>query len=186
MRADDWSIVDPSARGRDSVRISSQTAYDEAIFVLDLAHMPAGCSTWPAFWTLSQQGPWPAGGEIDIIEGMCPPISSPRSAKSLTRTLSRAGVNLNTQNQATLHTSPGCTIPSDGRRQTGYVSFSCGRPDPNILFLHKLKKNTTEPSLVITVTLTLISTKGVASSSPKIPPPTVPCSTSTVVDTTLC
>ena len=186
MRADDWSIVDPSARGRDSVRISSQTAYDEAIFVLDLAHMPAGCSTWPAFWTLSQQGPWPAGGEIDIIEGMCPPISSPRSAKSLTRTLSRAGVNLNTQNQATLHTSPGCTIPSDGRRQTGYVSFSCGRPDPNILFLHKLKKNTTEPSLVITVTLTLISTKGVASSSLKIPPPTVPCSTSTVVDTTLC
>ena len=85
MRADDWSIVNPSARGRDSVRISSQTAYDEAIFVLDLAHMPAGCATWPAFWTLSQQGPWPAGGEIDIIEGTRPPISSPRSAKSLTR-----------------------------------------------------------------------------------------------------
>ena len=129
MRADDWSIVDPSARGRDSMRISSQTAYDEAIFVLDLAHMPAGCSTWPAFWTLSQQGPWPAGGEIDIIEGMCPPISSPRSARSLTRALSRPGVNLNTQNQATLHTSPGCTIPSDGRRQTGCVSFlRCARP----------------------------------------------------------
>jgi hypothetical protein len=83
MRADDWSIVDPSARGRDSVRISSQTAYDEAIFVLDLAHMPAGCSTWPAFWTLSQQGPWPAGGEIDIIEGTRPRIS--HSAKLLTR-----------------------------------------------------------------------------------------------------
>jgi hypothetical protein len=75
MRADDWSIVDPSARGRDSVRISSQTAYDEAIFVLDLAHMPAGCSTWPAFWTLSKQGPWPAGGEIDIIEGTRPHVS---------------------------------------------------------------------------------------------------------------
>jgi hypothetical protein len=70
MRADDWSIVGPSARGRDSIRISSQSAYDEAIFVLDLAHMPAGCATWPAFWSLSQQGPWPAGGEIDIIEGM--------------------------------------------------------------------------------------------------------------------
>ena len=75
MRADDWSIVSPSARGRDSIRISSQKAYDEAIFVLDLAHMPAGCATWPAFWTLSQAGPWPAGGEIDIIEGMRPPIS---------------------------------------------------------------------------------------------------------------
>jgi hypothetical protein len=72
MRADDWSIVNASARGRDSVRISSQTAYDEAVFVLDLEHMPYGCATWPAFWTLSQQGPWPAGGEIDIIEGKHP------------------------------------------------------------------------------------------------------------------
>jgi hypothetical protein len=69
MRADDWSIVNASARGRDSVRISSQTAYDEAILVLDVAHMPAGCATWPAFWTKSQAGPWPAGGEVDIIEG---------------------------------------------------------------------------------------------------------------------
>jgi hypothetical protein len=69
MRADDWSIVDPSARGRDSVRISSQSAYDDALFVLDLTHMPAGCATWPAFWTLSKAGPWPNGGEIDIIEG---------------------------------------------------------------------------------------------------------------------
>ena len=69
MRADDWSIVGPTARGRDSVRISSQTAYDEAIFVLDLQHMPYGCATWPAFWTLSQKGPWPTGGEIDVIEG---------------------------------------------------------------------------------------------------------------------
>ena len=69
MRADSWSIVDPSARGRDSIRISTQNAYGESILVLDLAHMPAGCATWPAFWTLSQKGPWPIGGEIDIIEG---------------------------------------------------------------------------------------------------------------------
>ena len=76
MRADDWSIVDPSARGRDSVRISSLTAYNDSVIVLDLAHMPAGCATWPAFWTLSQQGPWPNGGEIDIIEGMLPRLPS--------------------------------------------------------------------------------------------------------------
>jgi hypothetical protein len=69
MRADNSTIVDPSARGRDSVRISSLNAYDDAIFVLDLTHMPAGCATWPAFWTLSKDGPWPNGGEIDIIEG---------------------------------------------------------------------------------------------------------------------
>jgi hypothetical protein len=69
MRANDWSIVDASARGRDSVRISTQNAYGESIFVLDLAHMPAGCATWPAFWAKSQKGPWPNGGEVDIIEG---------------------------------------------------------------------------------------------------------------------
>ncbi|KAI0256408.1 glycoside hydrolase family 16 protein [Lactifluus subvellereus] len=95
MRADDWSIVNPTARGRDSVRISSQSAYDDALFVLNITHMPAGCATWPAFWTLSQAGPWPNGGEIDIIEG----------------------VNLNQINQATLHTTPGCTMPTDAFRQ---------------------------------------------------------------------
>ena len=69
MRADDVSMVASSARGRDSIRISSQTSYNDSIIVLDVQHMPAGCSTWPAFWTLSAKGPWPQGGEIDIIEG---------------------------------------------------------------------------------------------------------------------
>jgi hypothetical protein len=50
--------------------------------------MPAGCGTWPAFWS---NGPnWPAGGEIDIIEG----------------------VNDYTNNQATLHTNAGCGLAS--------------------------------------------------------------------------
>ncbi|KAI0294921.1 concanavalin A-like lectin/glucanase domain-containing protein [Russula brevipes] len=93
MRADDTSFVSPSARGRDSIRISSENAYDDAMFVLDLQHMPTGCATWPAFWTLSKAGPWPNGGEIDIIEG--------------TSTL---------LNQATLHTTPGCTMPPDDQR----------------------------------------------------------------------
>jgi hypothetical protein len=116
MRADDWSIVDPSARGRDSVRISSQCAYDEAIFVLDLAHMPAGCATWPAFWTLSQKGPWPNGGEVDIIEGM-PLISLPFLLSYSPRLLSCTGVNLQKVNQATLHTTPGCQMPPDPLRE---------------------------------------------------------------------
>jgi hypothetical protein len=116
MRADDWSIVDPSARGRDSVRISSKNAYNEAIFVLDLAHMPAGCATWPAFWTLSQQGPWPNGGEIDIIEGML--LVSLVSLLDDSRAYTpRAGVNLQQANQATLHTTPGCQMPPDAFRQ---------------------------------------------------------------------
>ncbi|EIW63420.1 uncharacterized protein TRAVEDRAFT_161729 [Trametes versicolor FP-101664 SS1] len=88
MRADANNIVSPTSRGRDSVRISSQRAYDEAVVVLDLSHMPEGCGTWPAFWSLSQRGPWPHGGEIDIIEG----------------------VNQDKLNLASLHTTPGCTM----------------------------------------------------------------------------
>lgn len=72
MKADDTSFVDIDSRGRDSIRIVSNAAYDAALMVLDLAHMPEGCGTWPAWWTLSAQGPWPLGGEIDIIEGMSP------------------------------------------------------------------------------------------------------------------
>lgn len=36
--------------------------------VADIAHMPDGCGTWPAWWT-NGQGTWPSGGEFDIIEG---------------------------------------------------------------------------------------------------------------------
>ncbi|KAH9963826.1 concanavalin A-like lectin/glucanase domain-containing protein [Russula dissimulans] len=96
MHADDVSVVDPAARGRSSIRIHSQKAYDDSIIVLDLEHMPAGCATWPSFWTLSSTGPWPNGGEIDIIEG----------------------VNQNTINQATLHTTPNCVMPADSLRQS--------------------------------------------------------------------
>ncbi|KAH9047159.1 concanavalin A-like lectin/glucanase domain-containing protein [Lactarius hengduanensis] len=104
MRADNRTIVAPSARGRDSIRISSQKTYNEAIFVLDLQHMPAGCGTWPAFWTRTDTGPWPIGGEIDIIEG----------------------INLKTHNRATLHTTPNCTMPPDELRQpqTGETSLT--------------------------------------------------------------
>jgi hypothetical protein len=69
MRVDSTNYVSPSARGRDSVRIISNNAYEECIIVLDIQHMPEGCGTWPAFWTLSSSRRWPYGGEIDIIEG---------------------------------------------------------------------------------------------------------------------
>ena len=71
MRADSTKVIDSNVRGRDSVRISSWDAYEDSVIVLDIQHMPEGCATWPAFWTLSQNGPWPNGGEIDIVEGMC-------------------------------------------------------------------------------------------------------------------
>jgi len=103
MRADDWSYVPSGARGRDSVRIHSNSAYDEAVVVLDLQHMPEGCGTWPAFWSLSQKGPWPNGGEIDIIEG----------------------VNRDVANLASLHTTPGCTMPQQHLESGSPTSLNC-------------------------------------------------------------
>lgn len=76
------------ASTRQSIRITTQSQYNGGLFVMDSVHMPTGCATWPAFWT---NGPnWPTNGEIDIIEG----------------------INNYTNNQATIHTAPGCTIAS--------------------------------------------------------------------------
>jgi hypothetical protein len=47
---------------------------------------------WPAFWTFGQSGIWPAGGEIDIIEG----------------------VHDNIHNQVAFHTEPGCMYTPSG------------------------------------------------------------------------
>jgi len=103
MRVDTKAVVGPHDRGRDSVRIISNQVYGDSVIVVELTHMPEGCATWPAFWTLSPAGPWPQGGEIDIIEG----------------------VNLDTQNRASLHTSPNCTMPPS-RKQCGTpVSLDC-------------------------------------------------------------
>lgn len=72
MFPDSKNVVKSGSRGRDSNRISSKKAFDESVVIIDLEHMPHGCATWPAFWSLSQEGPWPAGGEIDIIEVTAP------------------------------------------------------------------------------------------------------------------
>jgi len=74
-----------SGSGRRSVRLTSKKAWNSGLFLLDLEHMPTGCGTWPAWWTVGPN--WPAGGEIDIIEG----------------------VNVQNFDQSTLHTDAGCT-----------------------------------------------------------------------------
>ncbi|KAJ7148542.1 glycoside hydrolase family 16 protein [Mycena crocata] len=95
LRADAHNVVSPSARGRNSVRIRSNNAYTTHVAVFDIAHMPQGCGTWPAVWETDEAN-WPRGGEVDILEG----------------------VNDVGNNQVTLHTSPGCTMPAS-RTQTG-------------------------------------------------------------------
>lgn len=83
---------------RDSVRIhDDQFKFNtNTLILMDSTHMPTGCGTWPAFWSNGDN--WPYQGEIDILEG----------------------INDNTQNQATLHTSSGCTaVPDSSHPSTG-------------------------------------------------------------------
>ncbi|KAL3442058.1 concanavalin A-like lectin/glucanase domain-containing protein [Aspergillus insuetus] len=78
-------------RGRRSVRIASKSVYNHGLIILDLTHMPGNaCGSWPAFWMVGPD--WPAGGEIDIIEG----------------------VSLLDYNAVALHTTTGCSIDDSG------------------------------------------------------------------------
>ncbi|ELR12824.1 endo1,3(4)-beta-glucanase, putative [Acanthamoeba castellanii str. Neff] len=93
LKPDTSNVVAAGARGRDSVRLESKTLFNGGVFVADVAHMPTGCGTWPAWWTYGPS--WPTNGEIDIIEG----------------------VNRDTVNAATLHTSAGCDMTSVNQTQ---------------------------------------------------------------------
>ncbi|KAG2151176.1 glycoside hydrolase family 16 protein, partial [Suillus bovinus] len=76
----------PLGQNRSTVRITTQDTYDiGSLWIIDLSHIPFGCSVWPAFWTFGPN--WPEDGEIDIIEG----------------------INMMTANQMSIHTTPGCT-----------------------------------------------------------------------------
>ncbi|OAL55734.1 hypothetical protein IQ07DRAFT_176723 [Pyrenochaeta sp. DS3sAY3a] len=91
----DFKNITP--QGRPSIRIESKKKYNSGLIVLDVEHMPFGCGTWPAFWTIGPK--WPENGEIDILEG----------------------VNEMTNNAFTLHTGPGCTIGQDTTEFSGSV-----------------------------------------------------------------
>ncbi|KAI0666248.1 concanavalin A-like lectin/glucanase domain-containing protein [Trametes maxima] len=92
MRVETTGTVSQS---RKSIRITTQYSYTGGLVVMDAVHIPTGCGTWPAFWS---NGPnWPAGGEIDMVEG----------------------VNDYTNNQVTLHTDSGCTMSSSDPNALG-------------------------------------------------------------------
>ncbi|WWD17965.1 hypothetical protein CI109_102410 [Kwoniella shandongensis] len=94
--------------GRKAIRVHGNRVFTGGLVIMDAFHMPTGCGTWPAWW---QNGPnWPNGGEIDILEG----------------------VNAFSQNQVSLHTGPGCTIPQNSNYNQlatlttgGYDSYDC-------------------------------------------------------------
>ncbi|KAL1736010.1 glycoside hydrolase family 16 protein [Schizophyllum commune] len=93
---------------RQSVRITTTDTYPlTGLIIIDLVHMPYGCSVWPSFWSFGPSaGEWPAGGEIDIIEG----------------------VNLVGHNQMALHSTEGCfqSNNSGGTGQT--LERDCSTP----------------------------------------------------------
>ncbi|OAA62324.1 GPI anchored endo-1,3(4)-beta-glucanase [Cordyceps fumosorosea ARSEF 2679] len=100
--------------GRPSIRIESKLAYNHGLFIGDFLHMPPSqCGVWPAFWAYGPN--WPAGGEIDIIEG----------------------ANTAHRNIISAHTTPGCKLGPDvlamaaGTAQTtdcdvGNQNIGCG------------------------------------------------------------
>ncbi|WVQ62279.1 uncharacterized protein L199_000418 [Kwoniella botswanensis] len=105
MAVDTTQVV---STGRKSIRVHGNKIFTGGLIIMDAYHMPTGCGTWPAWWS---NGPnWPIGGEIDVFEG----------------------VNAFSQNQVSLHTDNGCTMPSDmnngqvGQLTTGsYDSYNC-------------------------------------------------------------
>jgi len=84
-----------SGRGRDSVRLTSKSAFNNGLFIMDLQAMPTGCGSWPAWWLVGPS--WPNGGEIDIIEG----------------------VNVDSTDATTLHTNNGCTMNGSSNQFSG-------------------------------------------------------------------
>nr|BAC67687.1 putative laminarinase [Phanerodontia chrysosporium] len=98
LRADHTTTLSPSGPGRNSVRIRSIKTYTTHVAVFDVRHMPQGCGTWPAAWE-TDEGDWPNGGEVDIIEG----------------------VNDQSPNAMTLHTGANCAMPAS-RTMTGHAT----------------------------------------------------------------
>ncbi|VDC02132.1 unnamed protein product [Peniophora sp. CBMAI 1063] len=102
-----------STFGRNTVMMISNNPIDVGtLLVANLVHIPFGCSVWPAFWTLDASTETDVGGEIDIIET----------------------VNLQTQNQYSLHTRSGCTLSnSTSFPHTGTVlQTNCDGVDFNV------------------------------------------------------
>ena len=115
LGVDHTTAVAAGSAGRSSVRVSSKKAYTQGLFVADISHMPAGsnnsCGLWPAFWMFGPS--WPNSGEIDIIEG----------------------VNSQSSNIVTLHTSAGCSMAHGTSFSTNQLNVAdcegttgCGQP----------------------------------------------------------
>lgn len=83
---------------RPSVRLQSKKSYATGLVLWDIEHMPVGCAVWPALWS-NGPGTWPAGGEIDLLEGV---------GDSVINTIS-------------VHTGTGCNMDQMNTTSTAYT-----------------------------------------------------------------
>jgi hypothetical protein len=98
----DSTTIAPQGRG--AIRVTSTRAFQHALVIADIAHMPGGvCGTWPAMWMLGADKPWPNGGEIDIVEG----------------------VNTQSGNRMTLHTNAGVEVQNGTDFSGELVTSNC-------------------------------------------------------------
>ncbi|PPK88741.1 beta-glucanase (GH16 family) [Neolewinella xylanilytica] len=66
--SDSWRTSRPTVEYTSS-SINTRGKYDWQYGRFELrAKIPVGEGIWPAWWTLGVEGPWPANGEIDIME----------------------------------------------------------------------------------------------------------------------
>ncbi|KAI4156494.1 MAG: hypothetical protein LQ340_000243 [Diploschistes diacapsis] len=106
---DNTTVLDPNGTGRNSVRLQSNAVYNDGLFIADFAHIPGSACVLTADPNRTSwlTGPtWPQNGEIDIIEG----------------------INAQTHNQVTIHTSPGCnvTVGQYGQLGSSGANTKCG------------------------------------------------------------
>ena len=94
----DSAPIAASGGNRSAIRLQSKKWYRHGLFAADIAHMPEGCGTWPAFWLVGAN--WPAGGEVDVLEGV---------------NLQKDG------NIMTLHTGPNCAMKNATGANKGYT-----------------------------------------------------------------
>lgn len=97
------STTPVALEGRNSVRITSKQSYGDGVYVANVTHVPLGCATWPAFWTVTEDlDNWPNGGEIDIMENANDEYSD---------------------NLVSVHTNTSCVIPAKISGQSGTVAY---------------------------------------------------------------
>ncbi|KAI0664261.1 glycoside hydrolase family 16 protein [Cubamyces menziesii] len=108
LAVDDFSDV-AAGGNRNSIRITTKKSWERGLFIADIYAMPHGCGVWPAYWSLGNGKDWPNAGEIDIIEG----------------------VNLNSQNQITLHSGPGCLLDKAADALSNLLGTTCESSNGN-------------------------------------------------------